>query len=74
MDSSTVCRRTNCKVDRGSANLNAFCKEHLNNTYKVEVIDLQKEPWHARTDQIVAIPTLVDACPFRSGESLAIFP
>lgn len=45
------------------ANLNAFCKEHLNGAYKVEVIDLLKEPWHARTDQIVAIPTLIRLMP-----------
>ena len=45
------------------ANLKAFCKEHLNGAYKLEVIDLVKEPWHARTDQIVAIPTLVRRMP-----------
>jgi circadian clock protein KaiB len=45
------------------ANLNAFCKEQLADTYKIEVIDLLKEPWHARTDQIVAIPTLVRRMP-----------
>jgi len=45
------------------ANLKAFCKEHLNGAYKLEVIDLLKEPWHARTDQIVAIPTLVRSMP-----------
>jgi circadian clock protein KaiB len=45
------------------ANLSAFCKEHLNGAYKLEVIDLVKEPWHARTDQIVAIPTLVRRMP-----------
>ncbi len=45
------------------ANLKAFCKEHLDERYEVEVIDLIKDPQRARVDQIVAIPTLVRRIP-----------
>jgi circadian clock protein KaiB len=45
------------------ANLKTFCKEHLDERYKVEIIDLLKEPGRARADQIVAIPTLVRRMP-----------
>jgi circadian clock protein KaiB len=45
------------------SNLQAFCKEHLDERYKVEVIDLVKDPQRARVDQIVAIPTLVRRIP-----------
>lgn len=45
------------------SNLRAFCKEHLDERYQVEVIDLIKDPHRARMDQIVAIPTLVRRIP-----------
>jgi circadian clock protein KaiB len=45
------------------ANLNRLCEEHLAGRYTIEVIDLLREPHRARTDQIVAIPTLVRALP-----------
>lgn len=45
------------------ANLKAFCMEHLDGEYEVEVIDLVKDPGRARADQIVAIPTLVRRLP-----------
>jgi circadian clock protein KaiB len=45
------------------ANLKKICEEHLANQYKIEVIDLVRNPQLARTDQIFAIPTLVRNLP-----------
>lgn len=45
------------------ANLKKMCEEHLAGRYKIEVIDLVKNPQMARSDQILAIPTLVRRLP-----------
>jgi circadian clock protein KaiB len=45
------------------ANLQRICDEHLAGRYRVEVIDLLKDPALARSDQILAIPTLVRKLP-----------
>lgn len=45
------------------ANLKKICEEHLANQYKIEVIDLVRNPDLARRDQILAIPTLVRNLP-----------
>jgi circadian clock protein KaiB len=45
------------------ANLKKFCEEHLAGKYRIEVIDLVQDPKLARTDQILAIPTLVRRVP-----------
>jgi len=44
-------------------NLKAICDGHLGGKYKIEVIDLAQNPRLARTDQIVAVPTLVRKLP-----------
>lgn len=44
-------------------NLEKICSEHLAGKYKVEVVDLKKQPQLAREHGIVAIPTLVKALP-----------
>lgn len=44
-------------------NLQKICSEHLAGKYKVEVIDLKKQPQLAREHGIVAIPTLVKELP-----------
>src|ERR1700687_2443767 len=41
------------------ATLKVLCEEHLKGSYQIEVIDLRENPQLARSDQIVAIPTLV---------------
>ena len=41
------------------ANLKKICAEHLENKYRIDVIDLLENPQLARGDQILAIPTLV---------------
>jgi circadian clock protein KaiB len=45
------------------ANLKRLCEEHLAGQYRIEVIDLLKNPQLAKGDQIVAIPTLVRKLP-----------
>lgn len=45
------------------ANLQRLCDEHLHGKYRIEVIDLVKNPQLAAGDQILAIPTLVRKLP-----------
>ena len=45
------------------SNLEALCEEHLRGRYRIEVIDLLKNPQLARGDQILAVPTLVRKLP-----------
>jgi circadian clock protein KaiB len=44
-------------------NLRKICEENLEGRYRIEVIDLLKNPQLARGDQILAIPTLVRKLP-----------
>lgn len=44
-------------------NLKKLCEEHLAGQYRIEVIDLLKNPRLAREDQILAVPTLVRKLP-----------
>jgi circadian clock protein KaiB len=44
-------------------NLKKICEEHLRGRYRIEVIDLLKNPTLARGDQILALPTLVRKLP-----------
>jgi circadian clock protein KaiB len=45
------------------ANLKRLCEQNLAGRYKIEVIDLVQNPQLARSDQILAIPTLVRRLP-----------
>lgn len=45
------------------SNLKKYCEEFLKGKYKIEVIDLLKNPQLAEGDQILAIPTLVRKVP-----------
>lgn len=45
------------------SNLRAICNQHLAEKYKIEVIDLLKNPTLAKDHQILAIPTLVRKLP-----------
>ena len=45
------------------SNLEQVCEKHLAGRYKIEVVDLLKQPQLARGDQIVALPTLVRRLP-----------
>jgi circadian clock protein KaiB len=48
---------------RAFANLKELCEEHLAGRYDIEVIDLIADPSRARSDDILAIPTLVRSLP-----------
>jgi len=45
------------------ANLKRICEEYMEGKYRIEVIDLIKNPKLAEGDQILAIPTLVRKLP-----------
>jgi len=45
------------------SNLKRICEEHLGGIYKIEVVDLMKNPELAKGDQIFALPTLVRKLP-----------
>jgi circadian clock protein KaiB len=45
------------------SNLKKICDDHLKGRYRIEVIDLVKNPQLAQSDQILAIPTLVKKLP-----------
>ncbi len=44
-------------------NLKRLCESHLTGRYRLEIVDLMKNPELARGDQILAIPTLVRKLP-----------
>jgi circadian clock protein KaiB len=44
-------------------NLKNICEEFMEGKYKIEVVDLLKDPQLARGDQIIALPTLVRKLP-----------
>ncbi len=45
------------------ANLKEICEKHLAGKYRIEIVDLLKNPMLAKGDQILAIPTLVRQLP-----------
>lgn len=45
------------------ANLKKICEEHVKCKYRIEIIDLLKNPQLAQGDQILAVPTLVRKLP-----------
>lgn len=45
------------------SNLKKICEEKLPNEYTIEVIDLSKQPELAKSEQIVALPTLIRKLP-----------
>jgi circadian clock protein KaiB len=44
-------------------NLKRICDEHLVGRYRIEIIDLLRNPQLAKGDQILAVPTLVRQLP-----------
>lgn len=51
------------KSIRAMENLKLICEEYLKEGYKLEVIDLIKNPQLAKGDEIFAVPTLVRQLP-----------
>jgi circadian clock protein KaiB len=48
---------------RAIENLRAFCKKHLDGRHTLRVFDLYQQPSLARSEQVVAAPTLVKRVP-----------
>jgi circadian clock protein KaiB len=48
---------------RAIENLQTFCEKHLAGRYELQVIDVYQQPELARTEQVVAIPTLIKKLP-----------
>ncbi len=48
---------------RALENLQGICEKHLAGRYELQVIDVYQQPGLARTDQVVAIPTLIKSLP-----------
>jgi circadian clock protein KaiB len=44
-------------------NLRTFCEKHLAGRYELQIIDIYQQPELARTEQIVAVPTLIKKLP-----------
>jgi circadian clock protein KaiB len=44
-------------------NIKRVCEQHLKNRYDLEVIDIYQQPNLARSEQIVAAPTLIKRLP-----------
>ena len=44
-------------------NLQTICEKHLTGRYELQVIDVYQQPELTRTEQIVAIPTLIKKLP-----------
>jgi circadian clock protein KaiB len=51
------------KSARALENLQGICEKHLAGRYELQVIDVYQQPGLARTDQVVAIPTLIKRLP-----------
>ncbi len=54
---------TTAKSVRAIANIKKICEEHLHGRYTLEVIDIYQRPVLAKTEQILAAPTLVKLLP-----------
>ena len=48
---------------RAFANLKKLCEEHLSGRYRIEVVDLLRNPQLAVGHQILAVPTLIRKLP-----------
>lgn len=44
-------------------NLKSVCEKHLRDKYRIEIVDIAKNPERAVEDQIMALPTLVRRLP-----------
>jgi len=51
------------KSVRAFTNLKKICDDHMAGRYRIQVIDLLKNPQLAAGDQILAVPTLVRTLP-----------
>ena len=49
---------------RAIENIRAICEEHLKDRYELEIFDLYQQPALARSEQLLAAPTLIKKLPF----------
>jgi len=48
---------------RAVENVHAFCEKYLEGRYDLQVIDVYQQPALARTEQLIAAPTLIKKLP-----------
>jgi circadian clock protein KaiB len=48
---------------RAVENVRTFCEKHLEGRYDLQVIDVYQQPALARTEQLIAAPTLIKKLP-----------
>jgi circadian clock protein KaiB len=48
---------------RAVENVRAFCEKHLEGRYDLQIIDVYQQPALARTEQLIAAPTLIKKLP-----------
>jgi KaiB domain len=58
MGSSALRRRIVSHIEARPCNLERLCEEHLAGRYRIQIIDLTKNPQIAHTEQITALPAL----------------
>jgi circadian clock protein KaiB len=51
------------RSQRAIENIRRLCEEHLAGRYSLEVIDIYQQPGMAKSEQIIAAPTLVKKLP-----------
>jgi len=51
------------RSQRAVFNIRKICKESLENVYELQVIDIFQQPLLAKSEQIVAVPTLIRKFP-----------
>jgi circadian clock protein KaiB len=51
------------KSTRAIDNIRKICEEYLHGRYELEVIDIFKHPEQAKTEQVIAAPTLIKKLP-----------
>jgi circadian clock protein KaiB len=54
---------TSPRTQRAISNLNRICEEELLGEYKLEIIDVLKDPQAAEDERILATPTLIKQLP-----------
>src|SRR6195256_4359710 len=50
---------------RAVENVRAFCEKHLEGRYDLQVIDVYQQPALAKSEQLLAAPTLIKKLPLR---------
>ncbi|MGQ0697746.1 MAG: circadian clock KaiB family protein [Panacagrimonas sp.] len=53
---------------RAVANLEAICKEHLKDNFKLEIVDVLEYPLRALADGILVTPSLAKLSPFPAAK------